>query len=46
MPQPTAQFGPLFIPSIDEFLKEVMWVWCRCDTAGRTFRFVDIVGNG
>jgi len=20
------KFGPLFIPSIDEFLKEVMWV--------------------
>src|SRR5436309_11843664 len=37
---------PAYPGRIDELQKEVMWVWCRCDTAGRTFRFVTIVGNG
>jgi len=37
---------PAYPGRIDELQKEVMWVWCRCDTAGRTFTFVKIVGNG
>jgi len=37
---------PAYPGRIDEFLKEVIWVWCRCDTPGRTFRLVTIVGNG
>jgi predicted RNA-binding Zn-ribbon protein involved in translation (DUF1610 family) len=34
---------PAYPGRIDEFPKDLMWVWCRCDTAGRTFRFVKIV---
>src|SRR5207253_716183 len=37
---------PAYPGRVDEFPKQVMWVWCRCDTAGRTFRCVTIVGNG
>ena len=35
---------PAYPGRIHEFLKEVMWVLCRRDTAERTFRFVRIIG--
>ena len=46
VPQKTWIFGHLKSrnPGRIEYLpNEVTWVWCRCDTAGRTFRFVKIV---
>jgi hypothetical protein len=34
---------PAYPGQIDEFHKEVMSFWGRCDTAGRTFRFVKLL---